>query len=102
MSTPRRPAAERGRPGPVLDVVAAFWLATAGGADALGLPVGLLRPGRRFDAVVVDTAAERGNVRRWPGSDDDPALVFEKIVRLAGPADITATWVDGRQVVDNR
>ncbi|MET0144947.1 MAG: hypothetical protein ABW328_09200 [Ilumatobacteraceae bacterium] len=57
---------------------------------------------RRGCALVVDTAAERGNVRRWPGLDDDPALVFEKIVRLAVPADITATWVDGRQVVDNR
>ena len=97
----RRPPGERGRSGRALDVVAAFWLATAGGAAALGVPVGLLTPGRRFDAIVVDTAAAGGNVRRWPGLDDDPALVFEKIVRLAGPADITATWVDGRQVVAN-
>ena len=95
----RRPSAARGTADRALDVVTAFWLATAGGAAAAGFPVGLLAPGRRFDAIVVDTAHDGGNVRRWPGLDDDPALVFEKIVRLAGPGDISAVWVDGRRVV---
>jgi guanine deaminase len=94
-----RPPASRGVPGSVLDIVTAFWMATVGGADAVGLPVGLLAPGRRFDAIVVDTSRPGAAVRRWPGIDDDPAVVFEKIVRLAGPADIAAVWVDGRQVV---
>lgn len=53
--------------------------------------------GRRFDAIVVDTAAEHGVLRRWAGADV-PAGVFERIVRLAGPADITAVRVDGRRV----
>jgi len=95
----RRPSGTRGTGDRPLDVVSAFWLATAGGADAVGLPVGLLAPGRRFDAIVVDTAAADGNVRRWPGIDDEPALVFEKLVRLAGPADEATVWVDGRRVV---
>jgi len=35
----------------------AFWLATLGGASVLRAPVGLLAPGYRFDAVLVDTAS---------------------------------------------
>ncbi|MET0910178.1 MAG: amidohydrolase family protein [Ilumatobacteraceae bacterium] len=91
------PPGGRGVPASRSDIVTAFWMATTGGATAVGLPVGLLEPGRRFDAFVVDTAAAHGNVRVWPGLDD-PRLVFEKIVRLAGPGDITSTWVDGRLV----
>jgi guanine deaminase len=94
----RLAAGGRGTGERALDVVSAFWLATAGGAAAVDLPVGLLAPGRRFDAIVVDTARPDGGVRRWPGLDDEPALVFEKIVRLAGPADIASVWVDGHRV----
>lgn len=93
----RRPAANRGVPGSAIDVVTAFWMATAAAAEALAIPVGLLAPGRRFDAVVVDTAAEHG-VLRCSLDADDPAGVFERIVRLAGPGDIAAVWVDGDRV----
>ncbi len=93
----RLPAGSRGVPGSRVDTVTAFWLATLGGASAVGLPVGLLEPGRRFDAVVVDTTVDGSPLCR---SDDldDPARLLEKIVRLAGPSDITAVWVDGRRV----
>ena len=91
-------AAERGVPGAAIDTTFAFWLATLGGADVLGAPVGLLEPGRRFDAVLIDTRSRRGSLRVWPDIDT-PARVFEKIVRLAGPADIVDVWVDGRRVV---
>jgi guanine deaminase len=97
----RHASPERGVPGSRSDIVTAFWMATAGGAAAVDLPVGLLETGRRFDAFVVDTAAEHGSVRVWPGLDD-PRLVFEKIVRLVGPGDITSTWVDGRLVSGSR
>jgi guanine deaminase len=93
-----RPAAERGVPGSAIDTVLAFHLATAGGAALLGAPVGLLARGRRFDAVLVDTMSRRGSLRVYPALDS-PERVFEKVVRLAGPADITTVWVDGRQVV---
>jgi guanine deaminase len=93
-----RPATERGVAGSAIDTVLAFHLATAGGAALLGAPVGLLAPGRRFDAILVDTTSRRGSLRVYPELDS-AERVFEKVVRLAGPADITAVWVDGRQVV---
>lgn len=89
---------ERGVPGSAIDTTFAFWLATLGGANVLGAPVGLLEPGRRFDAVLVDTASRRGSLRVYPELDT-PARVFEKVVRLAAPADIVGVWVDGRRVV---
>jgi guanine deaminase len=60
--------------------------------------LGLIEVGRRFDAVLVDTSSRSGSLRVWPDLDD-PARTFEKIVRLAGPADITTVWVDGHPVV---
>ncbi|MFM2077905.1 MAG: guanine deaminase, partial [Actinomycetota bacterium] len=80
-----------------LDAVAAFHLGTAGGADVLGIPVGRLQAGCQFDAIVVDTASAASGLRLWDAVDDD-GRAFEKIVRLARPADITAVWVAGRRV----
>ncbi|HEX5826907.1 MAG TPA: amidohydrolase family protein [Candidatus Limnocylindrales bacterium] len=94
----RRPAADRGDAGASIDTTYAFWLATLGGAEVLGAPVGLLAPGRRFDAVLVDTASRRGSLRTWPGLDSRER-VFEKVVRLASPPDIVRVWVDGREVL---
>jgi guanine deaminase len=93
----RRPPATRGVPGSRIDTVTAFWLATLGGASAVGLPVGLLEPGRRFDAIVVDTTVDGSPLCRFDDLDDPPR-VLEKVVRLAGPSDITGVWVDGRRV----
>ncbi len=91
----RRRAAERGVPLSRLDTAAAFHLATAGGADVLGIPVGRFAVGQRFDAFVVDTSVGRTGLRRWDEVDTEERL-FEKIVRLAGAADITSVWVNGR------
>ncbi len=90
-------ADERGVTGSRLTITDAFWMATAGGADLLGLPIGLLEVGRQFDAVAVDTARPGSPLRVWDGIDDDDRT-FEKIVRLATPADITDVWVAGRRV----
>ena len=92
------PAATRGVPGSSVDTNLAFWLATLGGASLLGAPVGLLEPGRRFDAVLVDTTSRRGSLRVYPELDT-PARLLEKIVRLASPPDILDVWVDGRRVL---
>jgi guanine deaminase len=91
-------AGARGVPGSAIDAITAFWLGTMGGAELLGLPVGLLAPGRRFDAVLVDPRPGAGAVRVWPEIDDD-VRVFEKIVRLVSPVEITTVWVDGVRVV---
>jgi len=86
---------ERGVAGSRIDVIAAFHLATAGGAELLGIDAGLLAPGRAFDAIAVDIS-ERSRVRRWDG--DEWPRTFEKVVRGATAAEIRHTWVGGRRV----
>jgi len=88
---------ERGVPDSRLTITDAFHLATAGGAELLDLPIGLLAVGRSFDALAVDIARPGSPLRRWNDIDDDER-VFEKIVRLATPADISDVWVAGRRV----
>jgi len=91
------PPQDRGVPGSRVSIVEAFWMATLGGGELLGLDVGLLEVGRPFDAVAVDTARPGSALRLWDGVDDD-ARSFEKVVRLAEPADLTDVWVAGRRV----
>ena len=90
-------AGQRGVSDSRITTLDAFWMATAGGAELLGLPVGLLEVGRRFDAIAVDVGRSGSALQRWDGLDDDTRL-FEKIVRIATPADISDVWVDGRRV----
>lgn len=90
--------AERGVAGSRISITEAFWMATLGGAELLGLPCGLLEVGRQFDAVAVDLDGGTSGLRRWDGIDDD-ARTFEKIVRLAGPSDISDVWVRGNTVI---
>lgn len=82
-----------------IDTTTAFWMATVGGADLLGVDAGLLAPGRWFDAVAIrlpDVAlAEHAD----DADDSDTwSRRFERFVRLATPADILQVWVAGRSV----
>ena len=90
-------ATDRGVPESRIDTVTAFWLATAGGAAVVDLPVGLIEPGRCFDAIAVRTDRPGGAIRLWEEFDDD-ARVFEKLVRLAATDDISHVWVNGASV----
>ena len=81
----------RGVPGTRVDFRDAFWLATAGGAQVLDLPVGLFAAGRRFDAVLVDLP-DADLVRL---SADE---LLQAVVMRATAQDLKATWVDGRCV----
>lgn len=89
--------AQRSTPNSRIDSVTAFWMATLGGAEVLDSPIGLLEVGRQFDAIVIDPdASPTSPLRRW--DIDDDARWFEKITRLARPADITNVWIAGRPV----
>lgn len=79
-----------------IDIVAAFWMATAGGAELLGIDAGLLTPGRVFDAVAVDL----GRSGVWPEIDDEDRT-FEKLVRRGSGA-VRRVWVDGIDVTPQR
>jgi guanine deaminase len=92
-----RGSGERGVAHSRVDVVSAFHAATLGGANMLGIPVGLIEPGRSFDAIVVNADSGESGLHYWDGIDNE-ARLFEKIVRLAGPYDITSVWVAGRRV----
>ncbi len=105
---PARPRSERGRADQRIDIVTAFHLATVGGAQLLGLPVGLLAVGRPFDAIAVATDGPGVHgARRWPevdGPADDgvgDARIFEKIVRSTDASRIKRTWVQGTCVQDS-
>lgn len=90
-------AARSARAGARIDFREAFHLATAGGAQALDLPVGRFAPGCLFDAMVVDTRAEQGGIRLWDELDAGEG-VLQKIVYGASRANIACVWVGGRQV----
>jgi len=90
----RLAADERGVDDSRIDATTAFYLATLGGADVLDAPIGLLEPGRRFDAVAISLK----NIDNVPGGDHR-VRQFEKLVRLAGRQDIVSVWVSGERVV---
>ncbi|TPJ53697.1 MULTISPECIES: guanine deaminase [unclassified Mesorhizobium] len=90
-------AAQRGAPGAPITHQEAFWLATAGGAEALDLPTGSFRVGHEFDALLIDTTAKASNIHIIP-ADDTLDDVFQKIVLNAARANIATVWVSGRTV----
>ena len=81
----------------LLDWKGAFWLATVGGAQALGLEktCGTLEVGKSFDALRVDTRnAAAFDV--FPA--DTPMDIFQKFVNLGDDRNIKAVWVGGKLV----
>ena len=79
-----------------IEALTAFWLATAGGGIALDLPVGILRPGYQFDAMIVDPTAAGSNLRI--AVQDSAAEIVQKILYHAGRINVGAVWVAGRLV----
>ena len=69
----------------------AFALGTAGGADALGLPIGAIEAGRRADLVALDLA----DPSLWP-----VATLRKQIVGSIQQTAIDKVMVGGRVVVD--
>ncbi len=97
---PDREASARGRGDDArIGFREAFWLATAGGGAALGLPVGRFTPGSRFDAVLLDADVPGSNIRLHPGESDDDRL---QALFGATRANIAGVWVEGRRVAGGR
>jgi len=95
---PTLPAEARANYGPArIDFRDAFHIATAGGGTALDLPIGQFAPGYLFDAIVVDTKADRAPIRLWDDLDRGDGIL-QKIVYAAGRANITDRWVGGRHI----
>lgn len=96
---PSLPPERRGRPDMRVSLATAFALATRGGGEALGLPIGLFRPGYHFDAVLIDYDHPHGGIRRFDsGMDQD--LVARILLNATAP-NLSAVWVGGR-LVSNR
>jgi len=90
---PALPAEKRGRPGSRVDLVTAFHVATAGGGEALDLPIGRFEEGCHFDAVAIDTTVRDGGIRLF--GEESAEGVFEKIIYGATRANVARVWVSG-------
>lgn len=92
----------RGTPGSRIDPATALWLATAGAAEALDLPVrvGAFRRGYRFDAVAIRGRRPGSNLQLSAGGESPESVAdqLQKILYHATRDDITSVWVDGLQV----
>ncbi|KAK9853899.1 hypothetical protein WJX84_011060 [Apatococcus fuscideae] len=80
-----------------LDWTEAFWLATQGGAAALGLGnvCGTLEVGKSFDALRVDT---QNSAAFDVFAADTPLDAFQKFVNLGDDRNISTVWVRGQEI----
>jgi len=88
-----------GREGHKLSSRHLLHLATAAGADVLGLSdvIGDFSIGKQFDALWLrPPAGSTLDVALRHADSDDDALA--KAFALAGPADVAATWVAGERI----
>ncbi|WP_217595588.1 guanine deaminase [Cohnella sp. GbtcB17] len=94
---PALPADARGVPSSRIAIDEAFYLATAGGGEALSLPIGRLAEGYAWDAQIVDIALSGAKLPVF-GADVPPQEIFQKIMYLARPENIREVWVQGERV----
>ncbi len=95
----QRPADERGLGDARISLAEAFWLATAGGGQSLGLPVGTFEPGQAFDLQVVDVKRRDSDLTGF-GVFDQPADRLARILYLATPDNVRKVYVQGCLVRD--
>ena len=84
----------RGRGNARINFIEAYWMATAGGGDALEIPVGRFAPGYRFDALAVDIDASDSNIID-AGQTSSPDDLLQSIIYNVTRDNIRAVWVDG-------
>ncbi|MFD2328143.1 guanine deaminase [Cohnella sp. GCM10020058] len=94
---PALPAGTRGVPASRITIDEAFYLATAGGGEALSLPIGRLAEGYAWDAQIVDIALAGAKLPVF--SEDEPLHeIFQKIMYIVRPENIREVWVQGEKV----
>jgi guanine deaminase len=89
---PDVPRETRGHPGTSIDMKTAFHLATAGGGEALDLPVGIFAAGYHFDAIAIDPNVADGTIRLFGAQATDR---LEQILYGASRPNLVATYVGG-------
>ena len=77
----------------------AYWLATAGGAQVLDIPVGRFEPGYRFDALLVDPTGPHSNIHCHTDFNHSAEALFQKVFYHLTRANILKVWVDGALVL---
>lgn len=78
----------------------ALWLATVGGAEALGLrdKVGCFAVGMEFDALVVDAGVSAGGFELLCDTKD-PLVLLESFLNNGDDRNIVQVYVQGRRCV---
>jgi len=94
---PQVPAKRRGTPDSRINCLEAFWMATVGGAQTLGLQIGQFSSGYHFDAIVIDTETADSNLHVQKNIDSGHD-VLQKIVYNAERQNVVKVWVQGRMV----
>ncbi|MFC7687246.1 guanine deaminase [Ureibacillus sp. GCM10028918] len=73
----------------------AFYFATAGGGESLSLPIGRIEENYAWDVQVINTTLPSAKL---PIFNDPLEDVFQKILYLARPENISEVWVQGEKV----
>ncbi|MEK9199786.1 guanine deaminase [Ureibacillus sp. 179-F W5.1 NHS] len=73
----------------------AFYFATAGGGEALSLPVGRIEENYAWDVQIINTTLPSAKL---PIFNNDLEDIFQKIMYLARPENIQQVWVQGEKV----
>lgn len=89
----------RGYSGSSVSFREAFWLATGGGGKVLDLPIGQLREGYLFDAMVIDTNRHNSDIIIY--DDDTTEDVLQKLIYNTQRHNICKVWVNGENISKN-
>lgn len=84
-------------PGARISATEAFWVATAGGAQALDIPSGIFAPGKIFDALVVNLE-KNTRCSSLSGERDTPEDLVQEIIFSLNRDDIISVYVAGKMV----
>ena len=92
---PEIASASRGHSDSRIDFREALWVATAGGAEVLDIPVGKFEKGMHFDAILVDHHAATDRVA-FSNSTTSGEDFVQQLIYNVSQSDIRSVWVNGR------